>query len=227
MLAVHCAWRAHGEPEVSILCACQTQDELNDAERRLIDEHKTMSPNGYNVSIGGDTAPSKMPSVAAKIAEKATGRKASAQTKALMSQAMQAMWSSPEYQARVSEQIRAAYQKPEVRARHVAALTAAWRKKVADGWVMSPEHRAKLSAREFSEETRQRMSEAAKKRIRQPASEETRRKMAEAAKLKHASMTPEERAERGRKISEGRLAALRQEVAVTGLEGSGPRFLEH
>jgi hypothetical protein len=205
---------------------CQTQDELNDAERRLIDEHKTMSPNGYNVSIGGDTAPSKTPSVAAKIADKATGRRHSDETLQSIAAASKRHWGSLEYAEKVKAGIRRALQNPEARARHAEAVRRVWAEKLASGWKMPEETKAKLAAREFSEETRQRMSEAAKKRPRQPASEETRRKMAEAAKQKHASMTPEERAERGRRISEGRLAAKRQEVAVTGLEGSGPRFLE-
>lgn len=215
LLAVHCAWREHGDPEVTVLCVCATQEETHEAERRLIDEHGTMSPNGYNISHGGDTAPSKSPMVAAKISAKALGRQVSEETRQVIGSRSKASWATDEYREKVGSAIKRAYENPEVRQRHSSAVKAAWQKKVADGWEMPEEQRAKLAGRKFSERTRQRMSESAKKRVHAPRSEETCRKIAENTRRQHASMTPEQKAAHAQKIRDGKAArkARQEETA--------------
>lgn len=48
------AIREHGIDnfEKRVICECQTQNELNDAERKWIDELNTVWPNGYNMRNG-------------------------------------------------------------------------------------------------------------------------------------------------------------------------------
>src|SRR5258707_2123341 len=70
LLAVHCAWRAHGEPLIEVLGQYDNIEALHAAEITAIQECGTLSPGGYNVSYGGDTAPSTRPEVAAKISAK-------------------------------------------------------------------------------------------------------------------------------------------------------------
>lgn len=53
---LHNAIRLYGPPEISILFEANLP-ELLDAEVRLIDEHNTLVPNGYNVLIGGQISP--------------------------------------------------------------------------------------------------------------------------------------------------------------------------
>src|SRR5512137_1465728 len=68
LLPVHCAWRKHGKPDITVVAEFNTQDELHAAEKAAIIAVGTLVPNGYNVAYGGETAPSKNPDVAAKIA---------------------------------------------------------------------------------------------------------------------------------------------------------------
>jgi len=207
MLAVHCAWRVYGEPDVLVLQECGSQSCLNNAERQLIVEHKPMAPNGYNVSTGGDTAPSKTASVAAKISQKAKGRKHSPEVLATISERSKASWQSDEYRQKVSLALRAAASLPDAKARRSELSKELWRQKFADGWKMPESTRAKLAAREISDETRKRMSEAAKNRVRAPHSDATKKKMAENARRQHASMTPEQKAEQAQKIRAGQSAS--------------------
>lgn len=50
---VHAAWAKHGEPVVSVLREAEGE-ELRQAERDAIRQFNTLSPNGYNLCIGGD-----------------------------------------------------------------------------------------------------------------------------------------------------------------------------
>lgn len=168
-------------------------DELHDAERRFISEIGTLSPTGYNVSYGGDTAPSTVPEVKAKISAKAKGRRVSDTAKAKIGKATARLWGDPEYRERVSAGIKAAMT-PEYRAAMSERARAS-----RLGKKHSEETLAKLRAKTFSDETRRKMSEAAKRRIRPPKSPETCRKLADATKRAWADP----------KTTERRLAAIR------------------
>lgn len=82
---VHKAWRKHGEPCVEELFHSQDRNELAEAEKRFIKELKTMTPNGYNLTPGGDFSPSLLPEVAAKIAAGRRGWRHTQEVKDLIS----------------------------------------------------------------------------------------------------------------------------------------------
>lgn len=213
-LAVHCAWRAHGDPSISVLIECGSQQELHDAERRLIAEHDTLSPNGYNVSHGGDTAPSCSPEVAEKIRQKATGRKKSAEANQRASEIAKQKWADPEYRAKVSSSLKASFASAEFKEKQSERMKARWKQKKSDGWVMPQEQRDSLAARPIDDEWRKNMSEAAKKRIRTPVKEETCVKLSGNAKAQHANRTPEQKAaiaEKIRQSNKARYAAMTPE----------------
>lgn len=178
-LPVHCAWRAHGEPEVDVLGVFETQDELNAAERATIAALNTLAPNGYNISRGGDMAPSTNPEVAAKIAAKAKGRKHKDTTAWAESTAEK--WKSDDYRRKVLEGVARSWT-PEARATRGAVIKAAWARRKAAGWTMPEETKEKLRKKVISEETRAKMSESARKRKREPVSEATRQKHSERMK---------------------------------------------
>lgn len=176
LLPVHCAWRKHGAPRVEILGEFLDQAALNEAEIAYIANCNTLSPFGYNLGFGGETAPSKNPDVAAKIAARATGRKAPNHVKEAARERMIGNRSDPEYMAKVATGT-VEYWTPERRAERAEVS-----RQRATGVRFSDERRAKISAsmRNPSAETRQRMSEAAKRRVRPPRSDETKKRMAEA-----------------------------------------------
>jgi len=185
-LPVHCAWRKHGEPSVSILAEFETHEELHAAEKAAILAADTLSPNGYNVSFGGDTAPSKNPEVAAKIAAAATGRKYDDVSPWI--EATTQLWKDNEYRKKVSEGLKASWTDERRAARSVLAK-AVWEKRKADGYAMSEETKQKLASYERTAETRAKMSAAAKGKKKGPWSDERKA----AAKARRANMTEEER----------------------------------
>lgn len=209
MLAVHCAWRSHGAPVAEILGEYEDGDALHAAEIEAIRSAGTLSPGGYNVSTGGDTAPSKAPEVAAKIADKARGRKVPDHVKAALREASIARWADPIYQAKVRKGLLSS-QTEEVKKKLSEAQVRIWEKKRESGWSVSEETRAKLRGKVVSEETRRKMSEAAKARKRGPVSASTRQKMS--ASGKRSWGTEEQRKERGAAISAA-LKAKREELS--------------
>jgi len=203
-LPVHCAWRKHGEPTVEVLERCGTVAELHAAERRWIAERGVISPGGYNVTEGGDTAPSKDPKVAAKIAAKATGRRASEETRAKIAAASAARWSDPEYRAKVAAGVDASWT-PERRANMAEKSRARM-----IGNAHSKETIAKITARarNMSPETRAKMSAAAKVRKHEPRTAAHCASIATA--VANSWQDPEIRAKRSAAIREGhRLRKLR------------------
>ena len=198
-LAVHNAWRKHGEPSVEIISETFDSDEdLNQAEIDLIKELNTLSPNGYNLSYGGETAPSKNPEVAKKISEKARGRNNQDVDK--LSKISEERWQDPEYREKVSAGLKASWT-PEKREARSKKMKELWAKKKADGWVMPESQKEKMRGKVFSEETRKKMSESAKKRGAPQIGEEGRRKLSEATKAMWAD--PEKKAERLKQIEQG------------------------
>lgn len=145
-LLVHKAWRAHGEPTVSVLCQCESHEELHKAEIEAIAANGTLSPDGYNLSFGGETAPSINPDVARKISASLKGREFSEQARKRMSEAAirrgvpastieklihssrnhPRQPASDEKRANLSIGIKAAWADPVKRERLVAARKKAW-----------------------------------------------------------------------------------------------------
>ncbi len=180
MLPVHCAWRKHGDPEVIVIGQYQTHDELHAAEKAAIIAVNALVPHGYNVSIGGDTAPSKNPEVAAKISAKAKGRKIL--DVSAWVESSKEKWKDPEYRKKVSDGLKSAWTQQKREERGVVSK-AAWEQRKANGYVVSESTRKKLASYERTTETRAKMSESAKTRKRAPRSEETKRKIAEKTRL--------------------------------------------
>jgi len=189
MLAVHCAWRLYGDPiSIEAIGTFDSQEELNEAERQAIVAQKTMSPDGYNVAVGGETAPSKSPEVAAKISAKAKGRKHSENTKERLAKETAKRWEDPEYVQRMKEMAKAVTNSPEYKEAASQRMKERWAKKKADGWTMPEETKAKMRGKVRSEETRMKMSKSAKLRKREPFSEDTKKKMSENAKNQAADL---------------------------------------
>ena len=179
-LAVHCAWRKHGEPSVCIIDEYGSQEALHAAEIAAIQSEGSLSPNGYNVGLGGETAPSKSPEVRAKIGAKSKGRIPN--TTEERSEIARKCWQSEEYREKISAAVRAKWADPEYKAMMSEKRKAVWAKRKAEGWVMSEETKDKMRKKVVSPEARAKMSAAAKARKRTPVSEETRRKLSERAK---------------------------------------------
>lgn len=213
-LPVHAAWRKYGEPEIAVIAEFDSHDELHAAEIAAIAEHQTRAPGGYNISIGGDTAPSKNPEVAAKIAAKAKGRKLDPKFSGLFSEVTKRHWQNPEYREKVSAGLKAAWTEEKRRERGEQAK-ANWEKRRAAGLAgHSEETKAKIAAkaRNMSDETRRRMSESAKKRIREPKSAETRAKIAENSRRQ--GKDPELMARRAEAISKAHAARTPEQKAA-------------
>lgn len=175
-LPVHCAWRKHGEPSVSVIAEFETHDQLHAAEIATITALDTVVPNGYNLSFGGETAPSKNPEVAAKIAKKATGRKH--EDTSSWVEASTKKWQDAEYREKVLEGVKASWT-DEKRAARSEMAKKMWAARKAAGWKMPESTKEKLRQKEFSAETRAKMSESAKKRGAPLLSEEARKKISE------------------------------------------------
>lgn len=179
LLAVHCAWRQYGEPVVDVIGVFASQDELNAAECATIVALNTLSPNGYNISRGGDMAPSTNPEVAAKISAKAKGRKH--ENTETWARSSREKWKSEEYRQKVFDGVARSWT-AERKAIVTAAINAMWAKRKAEGWTMPETTKEKLRKKVFSAETRAKMSDSAKKRKREPVSDATRQKHSEQMK---------------------------------------------
>lgn len=173
-LPVHCAWRKHGEPVVTVVGEFATHDELHAAEKAAIIAAGTLVPFGYNVTEGGETAPSKSPSVALKISAKAKGRKHD--DTSAWSEATAKQWQNEQYREKVSEGLKASWN-DERRAKRSEQVKSWWDDRKASGYAMSNETKQKL-AYERSSETRAKMSAAAKARKRSLRNDSTKQKIA-------------------------------------------------
>lgn len=211
-LPIHAAWRKHGEPDVEIIMECATWDELNAAEVAAIADHNSIAPNGYNMAYGGNQSSTKNPDVAKKISVAATGRKHP--PRPAMAEAATEMWKDPEYRGKVSAAGKAKWADPEYRAAMSEKRKAAWAKRLADGWAMPDETKAKLSARVVSDETKAKMADAAKRRVRKPMSAETKAKIAAATKRQWADATSAEKLMTSKRDAlANRAASQRQEIS--------------
>jgi hypothetical protein len=196
-LPVHCAWRKYGDPEIIVIAEFGTQDELHAAEMAAIIAADTLTPKGYNVSHGGDTAPSKSPDVAAKISQKATGRKYLDVSSWVDASTL--LWKNPDYRKKVSDGLKAAWT-DESRAKRSEQSKRVWKERKESGYSMSDETKQKLASYERTPEAREKMSAAAKARTRAPRDEDTKQKIA--SKTTNSWNDPV--------IREKRLAAMRE-----------------
>ena len=98
--AVHHAWNKYGDPTVEILCEA-SGDELAEAERRAIVEHGTISPRGYNLSIGGDM-PLFSDETRERMSKARIGRKFGDEHKQRISEALKGRKFSEEHRANLS-----------------------------------------------------------------------------------------------------------------------------
>lgn len=64
--ALYRAWQKHGEPRLHVLAVLENR-ELAATEVRAIAAYNTIAPHGYNMTVGGEVAPTTVPSVAAKL----------------------------------------------------------------------------------------------------------------------------------------------------------------
>lgn len=130
--ALYAAMRKHGDEKFSVelLEACHSFEHMNERERHWIKELNTMSPNGYNLTDGGD-AGVLVPESMEKVRAKLIGKPISEKTR----QAVIDSWNNQESRARRLKSIKEAMNRPEVKeqtgarqrgvkksASHVAAL---------------------------------------------------------------------------------------------------------
>lgn len=118
-LAVHRAWKLHGEPVAEII---ETVDatELAAAEKRQILSHNSFGPSGYNLTPGGEDSPMKVAATVEKVRAKALtperiarnievhlGRKRSPETCRLLSESLKGKGlgvpKSAEHRRKISE----------------------------------------------------------------------------------------------------------------------------
>lgn len=188
MLAVHCAWRKYGEPEIEIIGKYKSQKELNEAEIKAIKDFNTLTPNGYNLSYGGENAPSVNPVVARKIGKKNKGLIRSKKEKERMSKQALALWQTDEYRENVSKGLKSIWDDKR-RKETSKRMKRIWKEKKANGYEFPEHQREILKNKVVSEETRKKMSEAAKKRKRGPRSQSFKDKVTQ--KTKEAWQDPE------------------------------------
>lgn len=203
-LPVHCAWRAHGEPDLNVIGTYGSHAELHEAEIDAIASHNTLAPNGYNLGYGGETAPSKNPDVAKKIAEKATGRKIA--DTSTMSSAVKARWKNEESREKMLDGMKACWT-DDMRKAAGERLKARWGDRKSEGWEMPESTRKKLAGRVFSDETKAKMSASAKARKREPRSKETCKKIS--LHVAQSWKDPEAKSKRSEAISK----ALKEKYA--------------
>lgn len=187
----------------------KTHEELHAAEIENIKLLDTLAPNGYNLCHGGETAPSLNAEIAEKIRVRATGRK-HIDTSPWVDATTQ-NWKNTEYRAKVSEGLKLSWTE-EKRLERSKQSKEMWEKRKAAGWSMPEATKDKLRAKTVSKETREKMSVAAKNRVRGPVSDELRITLSLAVKK---SWESPERKKAGSKISAALLARTPEQKAET------------
>jgi group I intron endonuclease len=73
---IHLAIRKHGWDNFKKqILVTSTYDYVRDLESKLIKAYKTMLPDGYNMTVGGEVSPMSNPEVAARVGRALKGRK--------------------------------------------------------------------------------------------------------------------------------------------------------
>lgn len=196
---VYKAWRSLGEPVLEVLRDdFLSQEDLKRAEIETIAEMGTVYPKGYNSGYGGDISPSLNPDVAKKSSQARIGKKQKTDHE-MRSEKAKEMWEREGYRERVIESLKESWDDKRKEERS-AFFKQVWKERKESGWVMSDEHKEKLRNRKFSEETRKKMSESAKKRGAPDIGEMGRAKLSERTKAMWAD--PEKKAARVAKLKE-------------------------
>jgi hypothetical protein len=212
LLAVHCAWRMHGEPDVSTISTHETEESLSAAEIEAIKVYGTLFPNGYNVGHGGETSPAKNPDVAKKIGLKVRGLKRTSEQKTKMAEAALSVWANPEYREKIGKTISDGWT-DEVRAKKSAQMKAAWAERKAAGWSMPEATKQKLRSVVRSDEWRKKMSESQAGKSRAKRSDLVRLKQSASLK-KYWDENPDAKAARGAAVAAAlRAKKMNQEAA--------------
>lgn len=166
-LAVHSAWRKYGVPVLTVLAILRREDLLN-AERRAVHVFGTISPNGYNMTPGGESNPMLIPELAAKVSATMMGHKVTDETRAKLSKVMAGRKASSDTRAKLSASHRgkplSAEHIEKLRGRIVSAETRAKISVIHKGKTISEEHKVRLRGRHVSSETRAKQSVAQKRR---------------------------------------------------------------
>lgn len=122
--AVHRAWRKYGEPIITILKTGLTLDKLLIAEKRAIKKFRTMIPNGYNMTPGGEISPTNVPEIWARMlkifkspefSSKLSKALNKPETQALLSAIRTGRKHTEETKAKMSRNITIAVRKPGVK----------------------------------------------------------------------------------------------------------------
>lgn len=133
-----------------VLAKCKTKEELNELEIQIIKDLQTLHPNGYNLTAGGQNVG-------------VAGYQHTKETKAKISAARKGKTLSKETRAKVSASLKG-------RKNEISEETRAKLSKASTGKTHTDETKAKLLkihlGSKRSTETRQKMSEAQKKRRR-------------------------------------------------------------
>lgn len=230
--AFHKAIKKHGAENFTheILHENLTLDEANHWEEFYIREHKTLSPNGYNLTSGGSN-PFVSDETKRKMAEFQTGRKMSDETKAKISAAHMGKKHSPE---RV-EKMRISKTGVKMSEEFKAKMSI-----ISSQRICTPETRAKLSAANKGEnnrtgtkhtaETKAKISAAHMGKIRSPESIEKTRQGNLGRKQSAESIAKAVLANTGKKRSDetkARMSAARIAYELKKkLESHNPLFLD-
>ena len=164
--AVQLAWRKHGEPKLTVL-AVANGSFLLELEQRAISAYNTHTPNGYNMTVGGDVNPMEgkthsievrnaisaagvgrvlSPEARAKISASKIGKKRSPETCAKMSNSMMGKKLSEETKKKIVA-ARVGYKhSEETRAKISTALTGKKYGSRGKGRMCAAETRAKISS---------------------------------------------------------------------------------
>lgn len=136
---------------------------IRQLESLAIVAFNTRIPNGYNVSEGGEFAPSLAPEVRAKISKANSGKIPTTAQRQKQAESMRLKWLEPEYRAKTVAAATGNKRSDETKKKQSIARL---------GMKFSDEHRAKLSAarkgkivHSWSEESRKKASESRKKML--------------------------------------------------------------
>lgn len=155
---------------------------IKDLEIKSISRFNTISPNGYNLSLGGDTSPTINPLVARKMALSLTGKKKSKEHALNISKGKIGYKASDETKKKLSLANKGKIPSKETLEKRSMALK---------GRVLSEEHRNKISeslkGKKASDEAKLKMSLAKKGKTGHSMTDEAKAKISNARKGKHLS----------------------------------------
>jgi len=189
---------------------CYSEEEMNSDEQYYIKLFKTLWPNGYNLTEGGDgLIPCE--ETRKKLSESLKGKTLSEEARKKISESLKGKPKSEEHKKKLSESIKGKTLSEEVRKKISESLK---------GKQFSEETRRKLSdankGKTLSEEARKKISEARKGKSApnkgKPMSEEARKKMSDAKKGKPSP-------NKGKPMSEEQKKKLSKKVLQFTLNG--------